>query len=54
MTTIRAKANELLQSKRVDSIVLRQMGEQEHKYGRILLRILKETNGAAKKQLSIV
>ena len=54
MTTNRTKANELLQSKRVDSIVLQQIGEQEHAKRRLLFRILTETNHAAKRKLNKV
>ena len=54
MTRNRTKANELLQSKRVDNIVLRQIGEQEHAKRRVLSRILTKTYHAAKKQLSQV
>ena len=41
--------NKLLQSKRVDNIVLRQLGEQEHAKRRVSLRILTKTNHTAKK-----
>ena len=54
MTRIRTKTNELLQSKRVDNIVLRQIGEQEHAKRRVLSRILTKTYHAAKKQLNQV
>ena len=52
--TKKTKTNELLQIKSVDNIVLRQIGEQGHAKRRILLRILTETNYAAKKQLNKV
>ena len=46
--------SKLLQSKRVDNIVLQQIEEQEHAKRRILLRILTETIYAAKRKLNKV